>query len=77
MHFGYTPNHRLHGLRRIRKYLSAAKSTSYDINSVLFEVCLLWNSLSQSIKFSESILQLKTKIKDLGNIDCSCCYVNE
>ena len=41
--------------------LPAAKST-----------CLLWNSLPQSIKYSESIVELKTKMKDLGNIDCSC-----
>ena len=52
--------------------LPAAKSTSYGINSVLFRACLLWNSLPQSIKYSESIVELKTKMKDLGNIDCSC-----
>ena len=52
--------------------LPAAKSTSYGINSVLFRACLLWNSLPQSIKYSESIAELKTKMKDLGNIDCSC-----
>ena len=42
------------------------------INSVLFRACLLWNSLPQSIKYSESIVELKTKMKDLGNVDCSC-----
>ena len=52
--------------------LPAAKSTSYGINSVLFRACLLWNSLPQSIKYSESIVELKTKMKDLGNIECSC-----
>ena len=52
--------------------LPAAKSTSYGINSVLFRACLLWNSLIQSIKCSESIAELKTKMKYLGNIDCSC-----
>ena len=52
--------------------LPAAKSTSYSINSVLFRACLLWNSLAQSIKYSESIVELKTKMKDLENIDCSC-----
>ena len=52
--------------------LPVAKSTSYGINSVLFRACLLWNSLPQSIKYSESIVELKTEIKDLGNIDCSC-----
>ena len=52
--------------------LPAAKSTSYGINSVLFRACLLWNSLPQSVKYSESIVESKTKMKDLGNIDCSC-----
>ena len=32
----------------------------------------LENSLPKSIKYSESIVELKTKMKDLGNIDCSC-----
>ena len=44
----------------------------YGINSVLFRACLLWNSLPQSVKYSESIAELKTKMKNLGNIDCSC-----
>ena len=52
--------------------LLSAKSTSYGINSVSFRVCLLWNRLPQSVKYSESIVELKTKMKDLGNIDCSC-----
>ena len=52
--------------------LPAAKSTSYEINPVLFRTCMLWNSLPQSIKYNESIVELKTKMKDLGNIDCSC-----
>ena len=52
--------------------LLAAKSASYRINSVLFRACLLWNSLPQSINYSKSIVELKTKMKDLGNIDCSC-----
>ena len=52
--------------------LPAAKSTAYGINSVLFRACLLWNSLPQSVKYTESILELKTKMKNLGNINCSC-----
>ena len=52
--------------------LPAAKSPSYGIYSVLFRACLLWNSLPQSFNYSEPIVELKTKIKDLGNIDCSC-----
>ena len=52
--------------------LPAARLTSNGINLVLFRARLLWNSLPQSIKYSESIAELKTNIKDLGNIDCSC-----
>ena len=52
--------------------LPAAKSTSCGINSVIFRACLPWNSFPQSIKHSESIVELKTKMKDLGNFDCSC-----
>ena len=52
--------------------LPAAKSTSYGISSVLFRACLLWNSLPQTVKYSDSIVELKAKMKNLGNIDCSC-----
>ena len=52
--------------------LPSGKSTSYGINSVLFRACLLWNSLPQSVKYSESIAELKTKMNYLGDIDCSC-----
>ena len=36
--------------------LPAAKSTSYGIHSVLFRACLIWNSLPQSIKCSNLLL---------------------
>ena len=52
--------------------LPAAKSTSNGINSVWFRACLLWNSFPQSVKYRETIAELKTKMKDLGNIDCAC-----
>ena len=52
--------------------LPNAKSTYYGINSVHFRACLLWNGLPQSVKHSESILELKRKLKELGNVDCSC-----
>ena len=52
--------------------LPNAKSTYYGINSVHFRACLLWNGLPQSVKYSESILELKRKLKELGNVDCSC-----
>ena len=41
--------------------LPATKSTSYVRNSNLFRTCILWNSLSQNVKYSETILDLKTE----------------
>ena len=52
--------------------LPDAKSTFYSINSVHFRACLLWNGLSHSVKHSESILELKRELKELGNVGCSC-----
>ena len=52
--------------------LPNAKSTYYDINSVHIRACLLWNGLTQSVKHSESIFELKRKLKELENVDCSC-----
>ena len=49
--------------------LPKAKSTYYGINSIHFRACLLWNGLPQSVKHSESILELKN---ELENVDCSC-----
>ena len=49
--------------------LPNAKSTYYGINPVHFRACLLWNGLPQSFKHSESILELKRKLKELENVD--------
>ena len=51
--------------------LPDGKPTYYSINFVHFRACLLWNGLPQSVKYSESILELKRKLKELGNVDCS------
>ena len=48
--------------------LPNAKSTYYGITSVHFRACLLWNGLPHS----ESILELKRKLKELENFNCSC-----
>ena len=50
--------------------LPAAKSTSYDINSVFSRVCLLAKVCPNLFKYDESTLELKTEMKDLGNINC-------
>ena len=49
-----------------------AKSMYYGINALHFRACLLWNDLVQSVKHSEFILELKRKLKELGNVDYSC-----
>ena len=41
--------------------LPAAKSTSYVRNSNLFRACILWNSLSQNVKYSETILEKRNE----------------
>ena len=52
--------------------LPDAESLYYGINSVQFRACLFWNCLLQSVKYSGSILELKRKLKELGNVDCCC-----
>ena len=45
--------------------LHDAKSLYYGIKSVHFRACLLRNGLPQSVKHSESIFELKIKLKKL------------
>ena len=33
---------------------------------------LIWNNLPVKVKSSNSVFEFKTKIKNLGNIDCRC-----
>ena len=44
----------------------------YGINSLLFREALLWNNLSRNVKESHSEAQFTEKIKELGNLTCSC-----
>ena len=55
-----------------RCYGPNAKSMYYGRNSVHFRACLLWDGLPQSIKHSESFLELKRKLKELENDYCYC-----
>ena len=60
--------------------ITSVKSICCDISLVFkaglteqfFRTAGLQNSLPQFVKYNESILELKTKMKNLGNIDCSC-----
>ena len=53
-------------------YLSCTHSTCYGTNSVHFIGSLIWNNLPRDIKSSKSLSEIKTKIKNFGNIDCGC-----
>ena len=52
--------------------LPSARTTYYGTNSILFRACQVWNNLPLSIKQSQSILEFKTNIKALRNIECLC-----
>ena len=46
--------------------------STYGTNAVHFRGSLVWNILSAKVKSSNSVFELKTKIKNLGNIDFGC-----
>ena len=48
--------------------LPRTQSTYYGTNAVHFRSSLLWNK----VKSSNSVFEFKTKIKNLGNVDCVC-----
>ena len=50
--------------------LPSARTTYYGTNSILFRACQVWNNLPLSIKQSQSLLEFKTNIKTLRNIEC-------
>ena len=52
--------------------LPSARTTYYGTNSILFRACQVWNNLPLSIKQSQSLLEFKTNIKTLRNIECLC-----
>ena len=45
--------------------IPSARSTRYGTNSFLFRACLVWNKLSISVKQSQSLIELQSKIKVL------------
>ena len=52
--------------------LPKTQSTFYGTNATHFGGSLIWNNLPAKFKFSNSVFEFKTKIKNLGNIDCGC-----
>ena len=42
----------------------------YGTNAVHFHGSLIWNNLPTVVKSSDSVLEFKNKIKNIGDIDC-------
>ena len=53
-------------------YLPPSRSSCYGINSLAFRGSLLWNSLPSNVKQSHNLEEFKLKLKNLGNIHCTC-----
>ena len=53
-------------------FLPPVKSFRLGLNSVHFRGSILWNNLPSSIKNSQTINEFKVKLKNLGNIHCTC-----
>ena len=53
-------------------FLSPVKSFRLGLNSVHFRGIILWNNIPSSIKNSQTINEFKVKLKNLGNIHCTC-----
>ena len=52
--------------------LPRTQSTYYGTNAIHLRGSLVWNKLPAKVESSNSIFESKTKIKNLGNIDCGC-----
>ena len=65
--------------KEIKVFLPPVKSFRFGMNSIHFRGSTLWNNLPSSIKNqtislikSQTINEFKVKLKNLGNIHCTC-----
>ena len=56
----------------IKVFLPPVKLFRLGLNFAHFRRSILWNNLSSSIKNSQTINELKAKLKNLGNIHSTC-----
>ena len=56
----------------IKVFLPPIKSFRFGVNSIYFRGSILWNKLPLSIKTSQTINEFNIKLKNLGNIHCTC-----
>ena len=52
--------------------LPKTHSFYYSTNAAHFSCSLIWNNLPAVVKSSNSLLEFKNKIKNIGNIDYGC-----
>ena len=52
--------------------LPRTQSTYCGTNAIQFRGSFIWNNLPAKVKSRNSVFEFKTKIKNLGNIDCGC-----
>ena len=53
-------------------FLPPARLKTRGKNSTHFRGTLIWNQLLSSVKFSKSIIEFQTNLKQLGKVDCGC-----
>ena len=52
--------------------LPRTQFTYYDTNAIHCRDSVMWSNLPAKVKSSNSVFEFKTKIENLGNIDCGC-----
>ena len=52
--------------------VQSARSSCHWINSLAFRGNLVWNSLLSNVKRSHNLEEFKLKLRNLGNIHCTC-----
>ena len=73
MWFYFNENPIPYDLKRGTKvFLPPVTSFHLGLNSVHFKGSMLWNNLPLSIKNSQTINEFEAKLKNLGNIHCTC-----
>ena len=52
--------------------LPKTHSLYYGTNAIYLRDSLIWNNLPAVVKSSNSLVEFKNKIKNIGDIDCGC-----
>ena len=73
MWYFFERNHTPYNLRRGGLLLlPPAKSIRYGVNYLTFRGSLSWNNLPPQVKASQTLQELKNRIKNLRSISCTC-----